>query len=97
MKQCAALILCLLLAGCFRAAQDSPGLDSYLDDKVTADRVENFLHHSSKMFSNIHANSTNGVVYMTGVVPSLKLRQTAAELARQVDGVKDVRNQIDVR
>jgi osmotically-inducible protein OsmY len=95
----ASLILCMLAAGCFRAADGGPGssMDSYLDDKVTADRVENSLHHASKMFSDLHAACTNGIVSITGAVTSLKVRQTAADLARQVDGVKAVRNEISIR
>ena len=102
-KNCAlfALLLsCLLGSGCFSG---SPGaasvekMDSYLDDKVMADRVENSLHHSSKMFSELHAACTNGVVYINGAVTTLELRQIAAQLARRVDGVKEVHNEISIR
>ncbi|HZM01471.1 MAG TPA: BON domain-containing protein [Candidatus Saccharimonadales bacterium] len=96
-----ALLLCgLFAAGCFSGSSGSAGaekLDSYLDDKVMADRVENSLHHSSKMFSDIHAASTNGVVYITGSVTTLGLRQIAAQLARKVDGVKEVHNEVSIR
>ena len=44
----------------------------------------------------VESNVTNGVVQLTGIVPSYYLKQLAQEIALQHAGVKEVNNHIRV-
>jgi osmotically-inducible protein OsmY len=45
----------------------------------------------------INVGTQKGVVQLTGFVDSTTMKARAGELARSVDGVKDVRNDLEIR
>jgi osmotically-inducible protein OsmY len=45
----------------------------------------------------INVGTQKGVVQLTGFVDSTAMKARAGELARSVDGVKDVRNDLEIR
>jgi osmotically-inducible protein OsmY len=53
-------------------------------DKTTAHQV-------------IHVDTVNGVVTLTGEVPSMTISQRAQEVAQNTSGVKAVRNELQVK
>jgi hyperosmotically inducible protein len=57
--------------------------------KLTTDRVSNF--------SRIDVDTDRGVVNLSGVVRSAEEKARAAELARQVEGVKRVNNNLQIQ
>ena len=59
-----------------------------VQSKLTADRISNF--------TRVDVDTARGVVDLSGVVGSADQKARAAELARQVNGVKRVNNHLQV-
>ena len=60
-------------------------------------RVKNALIIARDMdTSNLNVNSWEGVVTLSGSVPTAAMKQRAERLAREVDGVRSVRNELTV-
>jgi len=57
--------------------------------KLTSDRVSNF--------TRVDVDTERGIVNLTGVVQSADQKARAAELARQVNGVKRVNNNLQIQ
>jgi len=64
------------------------------DTAVTAKVKAKFASDSRLKDTDIDVTTANGVVNLTGSAPSLRVKHTATELARTVDGVADVDNKI---
>ena len=64
-------------------------ISTAVQSKLTADRVSNF--------TRVDVDTERGVVSLTGVVQSADQKAHAAELARQVNGVKKVNNNLQYR
>jgi BON domain len=89
------LSIALMLVGCQTMTGRTAG--RYIDDqtitagvksKLVADRLANL--------TRVNVTTQNGVVYLTGNVDSSDRAQRATELARNVKGVRDVVNEIQV-
>ncbi|WP_237066217.1 BON domain-containing protein [Microbulbifer guangxiensis] len=105
-----ALFASLLLGGCatvLEATNDGPiqedpgerSLGTYLDDEKieTVTTVNINKAHPDLKASNVNVNVFNGVVLLTGQVPSNELRLLAGRTAQQVKNVRQVFNEIQVR
>ncbi|WP_444910290.1 BON domain-containing protein [Microbulbifer sp. TRSA005] len=105
-----ALAATALLGGCstvMEATHDGPiqqdpgkrSLGTYIDDE----RIETIVTvninkaHPDLKTSNIDVTSFNGVVLLTGQVPDQKLRLLAGRTASQVQNVRQVYNETQVR
>ncbi|WP_444930027.1 BON domain-containing protein [Microbulbifer sp. SSSA002] len=106
----AALTATTLLAGCstvLEATHDGPiqqdpgqrSFGTYIDDQriETVTTVNINKAHPDLKISNINVNSFNGVVLLTGQVPSQELRLLAGRTAERVQNVRQVYNEIQVR
>ncbi|WP_445362318.1 BON domain-containing protein [Microbulbifer sp. ANSA003] len=106
----AAFAATTLLAGCstvLEATHDGPiqqdpgerSFGTYIDDQriETVTTVNINKAHPDLKASNININSFNGVVLLTGQVPSQELRLLAGRTAEQVQNVRQVYNEIQVR
>ncbi len=71
---------------------DQPVDDTWITTKVKAKMVED----KQVSATNIHVKTVNGVVELTGTAKSMDESSQAASLARSVEGVKSVRNNIKV-
>jgi len=71
---------------------DQPVKDTTITTKVKA----KFLEDKTVSARDIHVKTVNGVVNLTGNAKSKDESTKAAELAREVDGVKSVKNRIKV-
>lgn len=71
---------------------NQPVKDTAITTKVKA----KFLEDKSVSATNIHVKTVNGVVRLTGSAKSRDESTKAAELAREVEGVKSVTNKIKV-
>ena len=60
-----------------------------VQSKLTADRISNF--------TRVDVDTTNGVVALNGIVSSAEQKERAAQLARRVDGVRNVINNLQVQ
>ena len=69
-----------------------------VDDSALTAAVKGQLIADQTMQSyKVNVETQNGVVQLTGFVDSDKARSRAAEIARSVNGVKNVRNDLEIR
>ena len=67
-------------------------------DRKVASEVKTALKRDPiYKFDNIQVSAANGTVQLSGFTPSEKAKQRAAELAKNVQGVRDVINNIVVQ
>lgn len=64
-------------------------ISTMVQSKLTADRVSNF--------TRVDVDTERGVVNLSGVVQSAEQKAKAAEIARQVNGVKRVNNNLQIQ
>lgn len=64
-------------------------ISTAVQSKLTADRVSNF--------TRVDVDTERGTVNLSGVVQSAEQKARASELARQVNGVKKVNNNLQVQ
>lgn len=64
-------------------------ISTAVQSKLTSDRVSNF--------TRVDVDTERGVVNLSGVVQSSEQKARASELARQVNGVKRVNNNLQVQ
>ena len=64
-------------------------ISTMVQSKLTADRMSNF--------TRVDVDTERGVVNLSGVVPSAEQKARAAEIARQVNGVKRVNNNLQIQ
>lgn len=100
-------VFCTLISGCgaalvggagyagYKGVTDERSMGSMMDDTLIATTVK------SKMVSDdfvkarhIDVDVLNGVVFLIGVVESNSQRRMAADIARGVEGVRSVENQL---
>ena len=87
---CAAV---LGLAGC----ASTPGQNSYFDDSMVTARVKKAIYNEPSLkVTDISVKTENAVVSLSGAVKNRNERTKAAEVARHVEGVKLVKNELKV-
>jgi len=64
-------------------------ISTAVQSKLTADRISNF--------TRVDVDTERGTVNLSGVVQSAEQKARASELARQVNGVKRVNNNLQVQ
>jgi osmotically-inducible protein OsmY len=82
-----------LLASSGALADDHPVQDSVITTKVKAELAKD----SSTKASKIHVTTKDGVVMLSGMAATKAEAEKAEQDAKMVDGVKEVRNKIDVK
>ncbi|WP_158596205.1 BON domain-containing protein [Oleomonas cavernae] len=111
-KPAAALLTLALaapsLGGCVAAAVGAVGTAGYVaaqnrapgqvadDATIRIGINDRFLKKSESLFSNVSVEVVRGRVLLVGTVSSSADKATAESLAREVEGVKEVDNQIQV-
>ena len=85
--------LSLLAMQTYAADSSQPAKDSFITGKLEATYL--FNRHLSPF--TIHPETTNGVVHLTGTVDSNIDRDLAAEIAKGIDGVTSVKNDLVVK
>lgn len=68
---------------------DDATITAQVQGKLTSDRISNF--------SRVDVDTERGVVHLSGVVPSAEDKARAAELAREVAGVRRVDNNLQIQ
>ncbi|MER3425452.1 MAG: hypothetical protein C4293_21670 [Nitrospiraceae bacterium] len=66
------------------------------DDEITRDISKTLLINPATQFSRITVAVTQSVATLSGSAESLAGKQLAAEIAKGVDGVKGLRNEIEI-
>ena len=67
------------------------------DSMLTTSVKAKLMDDSTTKAYEINVGTQKGVVQLTGFVDSTAMKARAGELARSVDGVKDVRNDLEIR
>lgn len=87
----------LLMSGC-AVTRDQETVGAYIDDTaITTSIKARFVDNKDVAASSISVETLNGTVMLSGFAKSATERDTAESIARQVKGVKAVRNEIVVR
>lgn len=87
----------LVLTGCaVTRGQESVG--AYVDDTAITTSVKaRFVDNKAVEASSIRVETLNGTVMLSGFAKNVTERTTAEQIARNVGGVRQVRNEIAVR
>jgi hyperosmotically inducible protein len=67
------------------------------DSMLTASVKTKLIEDATTKAYQINVGTQKGVVQLTGFVDSTAMKTRAGELARSVEGVKDIRNDLDIR
>jgi osmotically-inducible protein OsmY len=82
------------LAGC----ASTPGGNNFFDDAMVTARVKTAIYNEPTLkVTDISVSTEKAVVSLSGAVKSRADRVKAAEVARKVEGVKLVRNELKVQ
>ena len=83
------------LTGCHTGGRTA---GTYIDDRMTAERVKSALGDAQVYkFPDVNVSSYNGTVQLNGFVASQAQKQEAAQIASQVQGVHQLVNNITVQ
>ena len=87
----------LALAGC-SSSPESRGTGQVVDDAGLTARVKTAIGREAGLgtATNVNVTTYRGVVQLSGFVDSQQIADRAAEVARSVDGVKSVQNDLRV-
>lgn len=85
----------LILSGCTSMTGQTAG-ELVDDSTITASVKAKLVAEKAANFTRIDVDTTNQVVTLTGVVESADQKARAEQLARQVGGVKSVRNNLQI-
>jgi osmotically-inducible protein OsmY len=90
------VLVALALSGC--VALTGSTLGQNIDDTTITTTVKAKLAGEKAVtLTRVSVETQQGVVYLTGFVESAALRDRAGEIARKVDGVRDVVNNVRVQ
>ena len=84
------------LGGC-ESARDAKPQQAMQDAAVSAAVQAKLTGDRSSNFTRVDVRAHRGVLSLSGVVPSVRDRDRAEELARQIEGVTSVNNALTVR
>ena len=95
LKAVLAVLLVLTLTACQSMTGRSAG--RYIDDKTISAQVKTRLvSDKASNLTRVGVTTVNGIVYLDGVVDSVNDKVMAEEIARHVNGVTNVVNQLQV-
>ena len=95
-RMCVALVASAVLglAGC----ASSGGGNNFFDDAMVTARVKKAIYNEPSLkVTDISVTTENSIVSLEGSVKSRSERMKATEVARKVEGVKRVRNELKVQ
>lgn len=90
------LVAVALLSGC--ASTKGETAREYVDDaSITTAVKAKLAADDTKTLTRVSVETVRGTVYLTGIVPTLEVKQRAADLAGQVRGARGVVNNLQVQ
>lgn len=97
MKYLVCITLILTFAGC-AATRTKESTGGYVDDSVITTKVKaGLVNDPATKAREISVETFKGVVQLSGFVNSAQEKDKAGEIARNVKGVVDVKNNINVK
>lgn len=95
LKSLAIVLIIFSLAGCQALTGETAG--QYIDDTtITASVKSRLVADKASNLLRVDVDTNRGVVYLTGIVDSFAQKARAEELARRVNGVTDVVNNLQI-
>ena len=86
------------MTGCTTGSQYKQSTGEYIDDHGTSSRVKKALGTDPQYkYEGVKVDTFKGTVQLSGFVDNRDQKSRAADLAKQVEGVKDVKNNITVK
>jgi osmotically-inducible protein OsmY len=94
-----ALAAALGVAGCASSPENKRDAGQFTDDAALTAKVKTAIATDvgARAASAINVETFKGVVQLSGFVDNSEAKSTAEQLARAVDNVKSVDNEIDVK
>jgi hyperosmotically inducible periplasmic protein len=90
--------LALLTASGCAVTRGQESVGAYVDDaSITTQIKSRFVENKDVDASSIRVETLNGMVMLSGFAKNTTEKITAESIARKVDGVKSVKNEIAVR
>lgn len=90
-------IALLTVSGC-AVTRDQQTMGAYVDDATITTQIKSrMLKDENVSGTSISVETLNGTVMLSGFAKSSTERSTAEKIARDVNGVKSVKNEIAVR
>jgi osmotically-inducible protein OsmY len=87
-------VVAIGLAGC----ASKPGQNNYFDDAMVTTRVKKAIFDEPALkVTDVSVTTENGVVSLSGSVKNRTERAKAADVARRVEGVKLVKNELKIQ
>lgn len=87
----------IIIPGC-AVTRDQSTVGEYVDDAAVTTKVKaKFVESKAVAASSISVETLNGTVLLSGFAKSQAEKDSAAAIARDVKGVKSVKNEITVR
>lgn len=97
MKYLVCIALIFAFAGC-AATQTRESTGGYVDDSVITTKVKaELIGDPVTKAYQINVKTFKGVVQLSGFVDTAASKEKAGEIARKVEGVKDVQNDLNVK
>jgi len=92
-----AAVALLTASGC-AVTRGQEGIGAYVDDTAITTAVKaHFVENRQVDATSIRVETLNGTVMLTGFAKSATEKATAESIARGVNGVKSVKNEITIR
>ena len=86
-----------ILGGCTSKGIDTQGPETFVSDTVLEAKVKTALLSNRGLEGfTIHVNAHKGVVQLSGFVDNAVTKEFAGQIARSVDGVREVINNLIV-
>jgi Predicted periplasmic or secreted lipoprotein len=90
-------LLLITASGC-AVTRGQESLGAYVDDATITTQIKSrFVEDKEVDASSIRVETLNGTVMLSGFAKNANEKATAEAIARKVNGVKSVRNEIAVR
>ena len=87
----------LTMTGC-AVTRDQQTVGAYIDDTTITTQIKSrFFEDEAVAGTSISVETLNGVVLLSGFAKNITEKTTAESIARRVNGVKTVRNEIVVQ
>jgi hyperosmotically inducible periplasmic protein len=91
-----AVVPAVWIVGCTSLTGQSTG--QYVDDRTITSRVKaKLVAEKATNLTRVDVDTTNRVVSLTGIVESPDQRTRAEQLAMQVSGVREVKNNLQIQ
>ncbi len=91
-------VLALLIGSGCAVTRGQESVGAYVDDATITTQIKSrFVENTAVDASSIRVETLNGTVMLSGFAKNATEKATAETIARKVNGVKSVRNEIAVR